>query len=74
MKTIVRILTIALLLLIAFRLGPRLFAFFVRFWSIPILLIIWFSARQRMRDIARKKRNSNLDPDKEILVDQDKKR
>ena len=77
MKILVRILIIVLvvvLLRVFLRLIPGVFALLVRLWyiTIPVLLILWFYIRQRTREQVKKNRRDNLDPDKEIVVDQDK--
>ncbi len=77
MKILVRILIIVLVVLlwrVFFRLIPGVFAMLVRLWyiTIPVLLILWFYIRQRTREQVKKNRRDNLDPDKEIVVDQDK--
>ncbi len=75
LKNIVRILIAVLVLLLIFRLGARLFYLLMRLWyiTLPVLLVLWFYARQRLREQSKRQRRDNLDPDKEVIVDQDKK-
>ncbi len=78
MKGVVRLLSTLLVLFLLIRVGPRFlgnfFALFARYWFIviPVLLVVWFYLRQRNKYQEKKRRNSNLDPDMEIRVDQEK--
>ncbi len=75
---VVRILSMILIVFLIIR-GSRLignlFALFARYWFIviPVLLVIWFYLRTRQKERDRQARRDNLDPDKEIIVDEDKR-